>query len=177
MKIHSDGLHIKLSAVTLCFGSHLVRLPCKAAQRPPLPRGKLLAFGYNQRYGACTVNVLCAWSCLASGWGPVGSSEPCPGWGKPSQVWWAPQKAVGPAWGERPPRGGSRGQMRDACVMGRGELRGQLPALRLTRDSAPSLSLCESLNSLRKKREQQPGEFFFIVIIVVGFYCSRRSLF
>lgn len=158
MKIHSDGLHIKLSAVTLCFGSHLVRLLCKAARRPPLPRGKLLAFGYNRRYGACTVNVLCAWSCLASGLGPAGSSEPCPGWRKPSQVWWAPQKAVGAAWGEP-------GQMRDACVMGRRELRGQLPAPRLTLDSAPSLSLCESLNSLRKKREQQPGEIFLLLLL------------
>lgn len=127
MKIHSDGLHIKLSAVTLCFGSHLVRLLCKAARRPPLPRGKLLAFGYNRRYGACTVNVLCAWSCLASGLGPAGSSEPCPGWRKPSQVWWAPQKAVGAAWGERLPRGGSRGRCETPAWWGAGSFEGSCP--------------------------------------------------
>lgn len=61
--------------------------------------------------------------------------------------------------------GGQPGQMRDACVMGRRELRGQLPAPRLTLDSAPSLSLCESLNSLRKKREQQPGEIFLLLLL------------
>lgn len=56
--------------------------------------------------------------------------------------------------------GGQPGQMR-----GRRELRGQLPAPRLTLDSAPSLSLCESLNSLRKKREQQPGEIFLLLLL------------
>lgn len=49
---------------------------------------------------------------------------------------------------------------------GTGRFAGQLPTPHLAHDSALSLSLSESLNSLRKKKEQQPGEFFYC------YYCS-----